>query len=351
MLALLLSLALPLSASAVHLVRQSSGHAAVHWNCAGLHTSGGLTALHTANRTAADCSALEDAERSKVIVDNYLDGSYPAVLFGWTMCSCVATAQERFADKGLCVEQRLWSAPEPLLTYLQCLSGDSSSHSFIYFRQQDGSMKLVGNGFKFDKQAMSDAALEDLISTADAETDCGSEAIERVNVYGTTLEECKVGNDDRGSWEDDGTCTEAVGNVHQICLESIPADFSSETNQDNWSEGRHGARHCVCIGAWSLYMTKEETNPVMPHCRAIPASALSPTYIANWKTWYVSGRTYPSDVKVGIGKLVEKCLLDDEAANISNSEKCGLKSKFEALQQREPELADVEVSGLAALSC
>mmetsp|Transcript_50180 Transcript_50180/g.112979 ORF Transcript_50180/g.112979 Transcript_50180/m.112979 type:complete len:346 (+) Transcript_50180:75-1112(+) len=345
MLVPLLFAALPCAASAVHHLRQTSRHPDCNYMFSGVESA------YDHNRTTADCSALEDADRSKVIVDNYLDGSYPVVLFGWTMCSCVAIAQERFADNGLCVEQRLWSGPEPLLKYLQCLADDSTSHSFIYFKQEDGSMKLVGNGFKFDKQEMPDSVLQDLISTANAETECGSEAVQRVNVYGTALDECRIGDDSRGSWQDDGTCTEAAGYVHQICLESIPADFSTETGQQNWSEGRNGARHCVCIGAWSLYMTKEETNPVMPHCRAIPATALSPTYIANWKKWYVSGQAYPSDVKVGIGKLVEKCLQDDEALNISNSEKCGLKSKFEALQQREPELSDVEVPGLAALSC
>mmetsp|Transcript_22886 Transcript_22886/g.71238 ORF Transcript_22886/g.71238 Transcript_22886/m.71238 type:complete len:92 (+) Transcript_22886:83-358(+) len=91
-------------------------------------------------------------------------------------------------------------------------------------------------------------------------------------------------------------------------------------------------------------MTKEKDNPVLPHCKAIPETALTDTYLANWKDW----NGISADIKAGVGKLVEKCL---GAGGASAAERCGLKRRFEALRGKEPELAGVKPAGLQALSC
>jgi len=307
-------------------------------NAGTLNSKLGITAGTT------DCSQLPDASHSQEVVDNYLK-SGPVVMFGWLGCQCVQTAQTRFAAKNLCVEERTWALENaPLMRYLQCNVSDTSSHSFIFFKQQDGSMRFIGNGFQFADDAMDDSTLTSLITEAGAQTNCApSASSQKVNIYGGILAECRVGTDAQGSWMDDGTCSEATGGVHQICLEQIPADFSEETGQSPWSRDRAGKRHCVCIGAWSLYMTKEETNPVMPHCEAIPSTIFSETYIANWKDW----NGVPAEIATGMSKLVEKCL----TATTDNSKKCALKENFEGLKAKESSLANANPAGLSALSC
>jgi len=291
-----------------------------------------------------DCSSVPDAENAKQVVDAVL-ASGPVVMFGWLGCPCVETAQTRFSQNKLCVKERTWANPsDPLMAYLQCKVGDTQSHSFIFFKDKSGDMKFIGNGFQFADEAMKDTELDKLISDASADTSCTSETSEKKNVFDGPLEECRVGSDPMGSWLDDGTCTEEFGGIHQICLEEIPADFSAETGQSPWSEERAGKRHCVCIGAWSLYMTKHDTNPVLPHCRSIPKTVFTSAYIQNWKDW----NGIAADVQKGVGKLVEKCLQTD---GITTEEKCALKKHFEELQAQEETLTTVHPEGLSGLQC
>jgi len=267
-------------------------------------------------------------------------------------------AQSRFAAASLCYEGRQWAEPNSqLMAYLQCTENDDQSHSFIYFREsKDPSSKWVfaGNGFAFQDSGMSENSLGAKIQAAGARTSCKQASV-KVNLYGAQLEECRVGNDFAGSWKDDGTCSEQTGGVHQICIESLPADFSSETHQSPWSKEREGMRHCVCVGAWSLYMTDAQKHQagadhIMPHCRSIPETVLTTRYLGHWKAW----NGYPASVVHGIKELVTRCLGQAGKEEF----KCGLKTRFEKLlaSQEAVELKNATelqkvTSDLSALSC
>jgi len=297
----------------------------------------------------------EDAD----VVSKYMSNATNRVLlFGWINCPCVGIAQSRFAADSVCYVGRQWANPgSSLMAYLQCKESDDTSHSFIYFRKstaENSDWVFEGNGFAFEDKAMTSSELSAKVQASGAATSC-KRANVKTNLYGTQLEECRVGNDDMGSWMDDGTCSEQTGGIHQICIESLPADFSSETHQTAWSKERAGQRHCVCVGAWSLYMTdaekhKEGAQNIMPHCRSIPETVLTAEYLGHWKDW----NGYPASVLNGIGELVERCLGQAQ----TDKDKCGLKARFKKLQASK-EAAGLKnanelkslTSSLDALSC
>merc|ERR1712187_1003060 len=206
-----------------------------------------------------------------------------------------------------------------------------------------GKWDFIGNGFLFDEKVMSDEKFQGLVTNSAVATNCHHANV-KVNLFGTPLEECRANPADMsGSWQDDGTCSEQGGGIHEICIESLPADFSSETHQSAWSEERANQRHCVCVGAWSLYMTDAVKHPdqaaaIMPHCEAIPETALTTRYLQNWKDW----NGYPADVVEGVGKLIEKCLSQVADPKLQ----CGLRRRFEALKEKVPELAGEKLQGL-----
>eukprot|EP00930_Biecheleria_cincta_P086717 TRINITY_DN75975_c0_g1_i1.p1 TRINITY_DN75975_c0_g1~~TRINITY_DN75975_c0_g1_i1.p1 ORF type:complete len:501 (-),score=111.69 TRINITY_DN75975_c0_g1_i1:3-1505(-) len=258
------------------------------------------------------------------------------LLFGWLACPCTAIAQTRLASESVCYEGRTWANPNSqLMAYLQCKEGKPDDHSFVYFRTEQGSWDFVGNGFDFDNDAMPQERFASVVAASGAATTCKHANI-KVNVFGTPLEECRTDPGDMaGSWQDDGTCSEQIGGIHEICIERLPADFSSETHQSAWSEERADQRHCVCVGAWSLYMTDAAKHPqnaktIMPHCKAIPETALTARYLHNWKDW----NGYPANIVQGVGKLVERCLDQAGSAKL----KCGLRQRFEALSGEVPDL-------------
>jgi hypothetical protein len=261
------------------------------------------------------------------------------VLFGWDGCPCTGIAQARFGAASLCLAQLTWQDPRSeLMKYLQCKEDDSSHHSFVYVRDATGSWKFRGSGFAFDANALSDNALDTLVDEGSVAKGCQNEF--SVNIYGETISECRAAStDSRGSWMWDGKCTERGGGVHQICMSQLPADFSVKTGQGPWSEGRAQQRHCVCIGAWSLYMTRESdpawtTSNAWPFCDAVPMSALTPQYISKWKDW----NGIPARIVVGTTKLVEKCLMHRNGPGSEKPSKelsCRLLNSFRALQDAE----------------
>lgn len=304
-----------------------------------------------------NCQSAQDSEIIAGIRDQNCDQRWPnearlihkymrnasnrVLLFGWMQCPCVGIAQARLAASNLCYVGRQWENPKStLLKYLQCRESDPQSHSFIYFRSdgaENASWSFAGNGFALDNKAMSEASLSDKIVKANASKTCHHAHI-NVNVYGTQLEECRVGRDVAGSWQDDGTCSEQIGGVHQICIEKLPADFSQQTHQSAWSEARAGKRHCVCIGAWSLYMTDaskhaDGARSIMPHCKAIPETVFTPQYLRNWRDW----NGYPASVLRGIQELASRCLAQEKDVEL----KCGLKERFLKLQH-SPEAKELQ---------
>eukprot|EP00747_Dinoflagellata_sp_TGD_P167216 gnl/TRDRNA2_/TRDRNA2_191228_c0_seq1.p1 gnl/TRDRNA2_/TRDRNA2_191228_c0~~gnl/TRDRNA2_/TRDRNA2_191228_c0_seq1.p1 ORF type:complete len:469 (+),score=69.35 gnl/TRDRNA2_/TRDRNA2_191228_c0_seq1:61-1467(+) len=255
------------------------------------------------------------------IFEKYQKSDTSVLLFGWNGCPCTGIAQDRLADSKVCYKGRTWSDPsEKLMKYLQCRENDADSHSFVYFRDESGTWKYVGNGFKLQDSAMSSGDLDRLIDDSGAKTSCGATVSK--NVYGARTEQCrKLEDDHEGSWDDDGSCTETTGGVHQICIEKLPADFSTATHQTAWSKERAGNRHCVCVGAWSLYMSDEakhskNAKAIMPHCSAIPATALTGRYLSHWKDW----NGYPASIVKGLSELVSKCFHQVKSKKLQ----CGL---------------------------
>lgn len=273
-----------------------------------------------------------------------------AVLFGWDGCPCTAIAQSRFAAAGLCLEQLTWSNPNSLqMAYLQCMVGDTSHHSFLYMRNAAGEWEFRGNGFDFDRPAMSEQALEAMALEGNVAKGCQS--VFTVNIYGEPLSECWAAKTDvRGSWMWDGKCTERNGGVHQVCMSELPADFSVTTGQGPWSEGRANMRHCVCIGAWSLYMTRDAdpqwtTSSAWPFCDAVPMSALTVQYIGKWKDW----NGIPAQIELGAEQIVRKCLAHRSGPGSegpTTAGACQLLKTFRALQEAEPDLNALSISDM-----
>eukprot|EP00927_Polykrikos_kofoidii_P079546 TRINITY_DN76326_c0_g1_i1.p1 TRINITY_DN76326_c0_g1~~TRINITY_DN76326_c0_g1_i1.p1 ORF type:complete len:297 (+),score=29.96 TRINITY_DN76326_c0_g1_i1:71-961(+) len=98
-----------------------------------------------------------------------------------------------------------------------------------------------------------------------------------LNVYGLPLSPCgaKPGSGDgdhciaRSRWVDAG--------FHQICVPSLPAEFSVATGQTRWSESVAGQPWCICI--WALLAHRRLVPLAHPkrlaiNCTAIPVEAL-----------------------------------------------------------------------------
>merc|ERR1719316_2267984 len=301
--------------------------------------SGKYDAKLHATGAAQSCEERYPNEAS--VVKHYMDNSANKVLlFGWLDCPCTGVAQSRFAASSICYESRTWANPDSeLMTFLQCKTGKPNDHSFVYFRK-GGVFTHVGNGFELDEKAMTPVTFNELVKGSEADTKCQQASVAR-NLYGTPLEECRAQSSDmHGSWMDDGKCTELSGGVHQVCIEKLTADFSEQTHQSAWSKGRAGMRHCVCVGAWSLYMTDEAKHQqghkdIMPHCSAIPETALTERYLSHWKTW----NGFPADVVKGVNELVQRCLKQaEEQPAHAEMLKCGLKQRFEGMHGKVAEL-------------
>ena len=140
----------------------------------------------------------------------------------------------------------------------------------------------------------------------------GYDNSEYLNIYGEPLKPCQLdmSQDNQGSWIN-GHCSEMGGGVHQICLEVDKTDkFSENTGQGNWSEGRSGKNHCMCLGAWALYKAKQNTGEINKTdnellCESIMDDALHERYVGNWNTW--NGNELDNQIIHGVNELMEQC--------------------------------------------
>ena len=135
----------------------------------------------------------------------------------------------------------------------------------------------------------------------------GQEHDSLLNVYGEPLIPCKTGTTP-GSWDQQGYCSEMGGGVHQICfnVNEETGDFSNKTGQSNWSEGRIGNHHCMCLGAWALYKAQNLGTDDELICDSIPEEALGINYVNKWNTW--NGNELPDQITAGVEALYEQCL-------------------------------------------
>jgi len=116
--------------------------------------------------------------------------------------------------------------------------------------------------------------------------------IQRWNVYGEDLQVCRS----RDRIAQDKFCpyhaAESDPGAHEVCVTSLPKQFSEKTGQGKWSEAKEGQSWCVCIWAWSNYVlnvleSKGDANRFSYHeahnklevdCNAIPEEALNSEY-------------------------------------------------------------------------
>ena len=134
-----------------------------------------------------------------------------------------------------------------------------------------------------------------------------------VNLYGTSLEPCQTQGDTRGSGDHEGKCSETDGGVHQICMkvDARNQDFAKDTGQgSNWSKERVGKKHCMCLGAWSLYKERQKLGEIPEtskelQCESISQISLSDRYTGKWNTW--NGHEKPQQIVSGITHMVDQC--------------------------------------------
>ena len=134
-----------------------------------------------------------------------------------------------------------------------------------------------------------------------------------VNLYGTSLEPCQTRGDTRGSGDNEGKCSETDGGVHQICMkvDARSQNFAKDTGQgSNWSKERVGKKHCMCLGAWSLYKERQKLGEIPEtsnelQCESISQISLSDRYTGKWNTW--NGHEKPQQIVSGITQMVDQC--------------------------------------------
>ena len=142
-----------------------------------------------------------------------------------------------------------------------------------------------------------------------------------LNVYDEELQPCDEGGMGRGSWDDEGKCSELGGGIHQICFKNIDnpkQKFSLNTGQSDWSSDRvKNSNHCLCLGAWSLFVSKNKNktakygSPELSNnlkCSAIPKVSLSKDYVGKFQGWDVwNGLEVNGQTKDGVEELFNQC--------------------------------------------
>lgn len=95
--------------------------------------------------------------------------------------------------------------------------------------------------------------------------------------------------------------------MHQICvrMNEKARYLSRDTGQGDWSQGRVGQNHCVCLGAFALHAARKKGEALDIQCDAIPAVALTSNYVGKWATW--NNATQFNQIQDGIVRLVETC--------------------------------------------
>ena len=161
----------------------------------------------------------------------------------------------------------------------------------------------------------------------------------KLNIYNEPLQPCRVGNMSNGSWDNSGKCSELGGGVHQICINNISKNtpkFSKLTGQSDWSDNRGNNNHCVCLGAWSLYNSKRQTNKTLK-CDAIPKIALSDRYVSKfsegWNKW--NGLELENQIRYGVESLVENCMTNEPKSNNLRKNYCNFARKHKSLNNSQ----------------
>lgn len=67
--------------------------------------------------------------------------------------------------------------------------------------------------------------------------------------------------------------------AHQVCVRSLPQNFSLDTGQGPWSDAFSGRPWCICVWAFASYASRMER--ILPlSCEATAAQVLDPSHVA-----------------------------------------------------------------------
>jgi len=124
------------------------------------------------------------------------------------------------------------------------------------------------------------------------------------NLYGTAQAECGT-----------STCGVDPPAIHAICV-SLPADFCDQTKQSDWCTAEAEKPHCVCLGAWSLYVKEGNSAPDVT-CDAVPGSIFTDDYISSWSSW--NGNEIGGQEADGLQALFDKCNTGSAAATFKTT--------------------------------
>jgi hypothetical protein len=124
------------------------------------------------------------------------------------------------------------------------------------------------------------------------------------NLYGTAQAKCGT-----------STCGVDPPAIHAICV-SLPADFCDQTKQSDWCKAEAEKPHCVCLGAWSLYVKAGNSAPDVT-CDAVPGSIFTDDYISSWSTW--NGNEIGGQEADGLQALFDKCNTGSAAATFKST--------------------------------
>ena len=173
------------------------------------------------------------------------------------------------------------------------------------------------------------------------------------NIYDEDLEPCGDYTMGSGSWDQSGKCSELTGGVHQICYKNIDnpnLKFSLNTGQGDWSSSRNrNSNHCLCLGAWSLYVAKNKRDKIEYgdkiqlenniKCSAIPKNSLSKDYVgkfAGWDKW--NGLELGNQTKDGVEELFTQCkkqAVSDNQLNSLKNNYCNFAKNIESLKKSQ----------------
>lgn len=146
------------------------------------------------------------------------------------------------------------------------------------------------------------------------------------NLYGSAQAACG-----------DSTCGVDPPAIHAICV-ALPANFCQETGQSDWCTAEASKPHCVCLGAWSLYVSKGDDAAPDVTCDAVPGSIFTDDYIGSWSTW--NGNELEGQEARGLQALFDKCNTGSSAA--------AFKSTFCTFVKGSKKLSAAQVTSLSS---
>lgn len=75
----------------------------------------------------------------------------------------------------------------------------------------------------------------------------------------------------------------------------------------NWSKIERASKpHCVCLGAYALFKSKDDRVKEDLNCDAISETVFDPVYIQSWNHW--NGKESQNQILAGINSVYKTCL-------------------------------------------